>query len=178
MRREEYTLDYQAGAPRPPVDDYAAPIKPNGIFVDYDNPVIDVYTPPVTDGDNPVIEALTNKPAPIPVGDDTIPFTKPDSIFNDPGVITTLESSPVSSQPNINPQGETPLSQIFTLLDLYNSEFDVPTVEPFTAIPEPGVTVISPQASGGDSSNLLLYLAVFGILVTVGAHWYFNRKKK
>lgn len=82
------------------------------------------------------------------------------------------------SDPTPIPNGDLPLQNINTLLDLYHSTFAPPAALPIGPAVAPAVTVV-PATGGSDgsgSSPALVYLAVGGIVVTIGAHWYFNRK--
>jgi hypothetical protein len=85
------------------------------------------------------------------------------------------------SNPDPIPNGDQPLSDINTLLDAFHNTFAPPSAAAIGPAAPPGVTVIPDTSSSPDQSGntqLVIFLAVLGIMVTIGIHWWSEHKKK
>ena len=152
-------------------------------------PVVDYYTPRVpnpTDGGSATPTIVSANPDTISLGNwrnviDT-------SVSTPAPIVPTIEGSVPGSSPTpvaSLDQSQTPVGELTSLMDLFNNRFHPPGQinngpvqqgSGFVVLPTPSGEIASSSSSG--NSGLLLWLAVLGIAATIGAHWWFNRRKK
>ena len=146
-------------------------------------PVVDYYTPPTTD-DNPFpLPTTVESQTPIQtLGGTSAPPTTGfvNDVFPLGGTtgITTIEGSPIPSNPNVVQAN--PLAEVNSLLGLFTQGFGSGQMNAGITQPtQPAVTVIPPTQydQTSENSKVVIYLAIIGIAVTVGLYWY-SRKKK
>jgi hypothetical protein len=115
---------------------------------------------------------INPNPSPAPAG-----YVPPLFAPGDPPI--TVEGSPAGSNPDPVPNGDQPLGEITTLLDVYRQMFAPPGAATIGPSPAPGVTVIpgSEDTSGGGAS-IGIWLAVLGIGITIALYWWSNHKHK
>ncbi len=158
---------------------YVLPYFPSEPFVPSSGDFVDggpgsTYIPPFTSspiGDTNIFpNALGNTE---PSGSTQTGLTQPGITF------TTMENNPIGTNPDTVPSLQSPLEQVRTLMDVFNHDLGTTGAEPYIKPSEPGTTVIPPAVydSGGGSSSWVIWLGVLGIVVTLAAHWYFNRKR-
>jgi hypothetical protein len=98
------------------------------------------------------------------------------------GTVHTVANSniPTSDPGVVKPS--TPLDEVQTLLDLFHSQFAPASAAPLGPAAAPGVTVIpadqTADSSAGGGSQIFLILAVLGIVVTLGLHFWEAHKHK
>jgi len=138
------------------------------------------------------IDASTGKGSGVPIG---LGPANPDENIDAPhllGVWTSHDPAPivqVTPNPTV-PNGLVfspastpidPVQRITSLLDLFESHFAQPVLETKAVPSQQGGYIFVPTGgttSAGPSSNLLVWLAVLGIIATVGFYFYERRKRK